>query len=197
MNQHLISEQIPNDGGWHWDRLVNEANDRLNQIGKHGKRAKIKVTPKPGKPISAQFSLSGKQQNLGLNLSLNKNNLIKAEEICTLITSQLVANTFTYDWLDSLLGKSKKPTEKEKVLTCEEMLEQYKIHFFKQRKKDKNPIQSWRVYYHYIEKTLLRHPNEPVNIKIVREAIECTENNTPTRKNHLMGIVSLLKYFQV
>ncbi len=124
--EDLPSEQLPNDGGWHWSRLVNEANDRLNKIGKHGKRAKIKVTPKPGKPISAQFSLNGKQQNPGLNLQLNQKNLIKAEEICTLITSQLVADTFTYDWFNSLLGKNKKPIEKEKPLTCGEMLEQYK-----------------------------------------------------------------------
>ncbi|MDJ0577924.1 MAG: hypothetical protein QNJ65_22540 [Xenococcaceae cyanobacterium MO_234.B1] len=48
----LPSEQIPNDGGWHWHELVNQANQRLSKIGKHGKRAKIKVTPKPDKPIS-------------------------------------------------------------------------------------------------------------------------------------------------
>ncbi len=75
----VVSEQLPNDGGWHWDRLVTEANHRLSQIGKHGKRAKIKVTPKPGKPISAQFSLpSLGQKSYGLDLPLNRNNLVKA-----------------------------------------------------------------------------------------------------------------------
>ncbi len=79
--KNLPSEQLPNDDGWHWDRLVNEANERLGKIGKHGKRAKIKVTPKPGKPISAQFSLPGiGQKSYGLNLQLNKKNLIKAND---------------------------------------------------------------------------------------------------------------------
>jgi len=104
--QNLPSEQIPHDGGWHWHRLVNEANDRLGKIGKHGKRAKIKVIPKPGKPISAQFSLPGQgQKSYGLNLQLDKKNLIRAEEMCSLITSQLVAGTVTEDWFYSVVGK--------------------------------------------------------------------------------------------
>ena len=77
--KNLPSEQIPNDGGWHWNRLIQEANDRLGKIGKHGKRAKIKVIPRPGKPISAQFSLNRQQKQYGLDLSLNRNNLVKAE----------------------------------------------------------------------------------------------------------------------
>ena len=193
--KNLPSEQLPNDGGWHWDRLVREANERLGQIGKHGKRAKIKVTPKPGKPISAQFSLSGKQQNPGLNLPLNKNNLIKAEEICALITGQLVAGTFTHNWLDSLLGKNKKPIEKEKALTCREMLEQYKIHYFKQKKGDKNPEKTWISNYRHITKTFLKYQEKPINLTIIKEAIECTENNTPTREKHLNGLVNLLRHF--
>ena len=192
--KNLKSEQLPNDGGWHWYKLIKEANERLGQIGKHGKRAKIKVTPKPGKPISVQFSLKGKQQNPGLNLPLNKNNLIKAEEICSLITGQLVAGTYTQDWLDSLLGKSK-PIEAKKALTCGEMLEQYKTHYFKQRKTNKTPQSTWAGGYKHIEKIFLRYENKPISLEIIKEAIEATENNTPTRKKHLNGLASLLKYF--
>lgn len=194
--KNLASEQLPNDGGWHWDRLVKEANQRLRQIGKHGKRAKIKVAPKPGKPISVQFSLPGKKQvSYGLNLPLTKNNLVKAEEICHLITTQLVAGRFTEDWFYSLIGKPEKIEEKEKPLTCGEMLEQYKAHYFRQRKNCKNPKRSWKVCYSRVEKTLLKYHDKPINLKIVREAIETTENDTPTRRYLLNGLAALLKYF--
>ena len=197
MNQHLISEQIPNDGGWHWDRLVNEANDRLNQIGKHGKRAKIKVTPKPGKPISAQFSLPGKgQSNYGLDLPLNRNNLIKAEEYCQLITTQLLAGTFTENWLYSLIGKNKKVVSDEtKILTCKKMLKQYKDYFFKQRSNDKNPNTSWKISYRHTEAILNQYENKPITLQIIREIINKTKNNTLVRTNHLNGLTNLLKYF--
>ncbi len=176
--------------------MISEANERLGKIGKHGKRAKIKVTPKPGKPISAQFSLPGiGQKSYGLNLQLNKNNLIKAEELCGLITSQLVAGRFTMDWFYSLVGKVEKVTKPQKPLTCGEMLEEYKAYYFKQRKNNKNPSGSWATYYKHIEKTLLKYEKQVISLKIVRETIECTENNSVNRTKHLMGIVSLLKYF--
>ncbi|MDJ0687694.1 MAG: hypothetical protein QNJ41_04215 [Xenococcaceae cyanobacterium MO_188.B32] len=188
------SEQIPNDGSYQLPRLIDEANERLKQIGKHGKRAIIKVAPKPNKPISAQFSLHGKQTQRGLNLSLNRANLTKAEEICTLITSQLVANTYTDDWLDSLLGKEK-PIEQEKMLTCGEMLEIYKKHYFKQRKKNKAPKSTWLTNYRHIEKVMLFHSNESINLQIIREVIDSTENDTLGRAYHLSGLANLLSYF--
>ena len=197
MNKELKnfpSEQLPNDGGWHWDRLIDEANARLKQIGKHGKRATIKKV-KPGKPMSIQFSLPGEgQQNPGLNMSLTKNNLIEAEKICTLVTSQLVADTFTLDWFYSLVGKPK-PVEQEKTLTCGEMLEQYKAHFFKQRKNAKTPNNVWNTCYRHIEKIFLKYKDSPISLKIVKETIECTPNNTTARKHHLNGLAALLKYF--
>ena len=194
--KNLQSEQLPNDGGWHWSRLVNETNDRLNQIGKHGKRAKIKVTPKPGKPISAQFSLPGVgQKSYGLNLSLNKNGLIKAEEICSLISGQLVAGTFTMDWFYSLIGKVEKTTKPEKPLTCGEMLEQYKAHYFKQRKDDKNPDGAWYNSYHWIEKVFSVHKDKLISVEIIKKIINSTENNTSARTRQLNGLAQLLKHF--
>ena len=190
-----ISEQIPNDGGWHWDRLVREANEQLGKIGKHGKRAKIKVIPKPGKPISVQFSLSGKQKSYGLDLPLNRNNLVKAKEVCTLITSQLLAGTFTEDWLYSLLGKNKKTIEKKRILTCAEMLEQYKTHYFRQRQEDKNPNACWENSYRHTQTVFNQYKNKPITLEVIREVIEKTENNTPTRTFHLNGLGNLLKHF--
>lgn len=196
--ENLPSEQLPNDGGYHWHRLVNETNNRLGKIGEHGKRAKIKVTPKPGKPISAQFKNpeTGKQVSYGLNLSLNKNNLVKAEELCSLITGQLVAGKFTTDWFYSLVGKEDKVTQPEKRITCGEMLEQYKEYFFRQRKNNKASHGSWNNYYKYLERTFLKYEKQVIDLKIIKEVIECTENNSLNRTFHLCGIVNLLKYFE-
>ena len=194
--KNLQSEQLPNDGSWHWSKLVNEANDRLNKIGKHGKRAKIKVTPKPGKPISAQFSLPEiGQKSYGLNLQLNQKNLIKAEETCSLITGQLVAGTFTMDWFYSIVGKSKKVTKPEKPLTCGEMLKQYKTHYLRQKKDKKSPDRNWKKSYKHIEKTFLKNKDSVISLKIIKETIECTENNTPSRTTYLNGLANLLKHF--
>lgn len=193
----LPSEQIPNDGGYHLPRLVKEANDRLKAIGKHGKRATIKVTAKFNKPISAQFSLPDiGQKQYGLDLPLNRNNLVKAEEYCTLITSQLIAGTFTDDWFNKLIGKEHKNEAKnnEIVLTCQQMLEQYKEHYFKQRKDNKTPNHTWNACYRYIELVLSQY-DLPLTLKIIREIVDRTKNNTVNRKYHLNGLASLLKHF--
>ena len=193
----VVSEQIPNDGGWHWDRLVTETNERLHKLGKHGKRAKIKPVRKPGKPLIAQFSVAGQgQKNIGLGLNLSKENLIKAEEYCTHITYRLMDGTFTMDWIYALIGKEHKTSnkQKEKVLTCKEMLEQYKVHYLKERKDEKSPKGSWITSYRHIEKVLIKH-EKPIDSNIIREIIESTDNNTLSRKRHLNGLINLLKYF--
>ncbi|MDJ0681068.1 MAG: hypothetical protein QNJ18_14515 [Xenococcaceae cyanobacterium MO_167.B52] len=192
--KNLPSEQIPNDGGWHWDRLTNEANNRLKAIGRRGKTATIKKV-KPGKAMSVQFSLNGKQQNPGINLSMSRNNLVKAEEICTLITSQLIADRFTMDEFYSLIGKPEKAAKPEKPLTCGEMLEQYKTHYFKQRKNNKSPKGTWIDSYNHLEKTFLKYKNDSFDLKILKETIQCTKNNTIARTRHLNGLANVLKYF--
>ncbi len=184
--ENLPSEWIPNDGGWKWDSLVDQANARLKQIGKHGKRGTIKKNGKikPGKPLVVQFSLPGEGQNsYGLNLPLTEKHLIKAEEICELISGQLVAGTFTMDWFYSLIGKSQRISskEEEKPLTCGEMLEQYKAYYLKQRKDNKNPDSNWMIYYRHTEKIFLKYKDNLVSLKIIKEAIDCTENNSSTR----------------
>ena len=198
--ENLPSEWIPNNGGWKWDSLVDQANARLKQIGKHGKRATIKKNGKikPGKPLVVQFSLPGEGQNsYGLNLPLTEKNLIKAEEICELISGQLVAGTFTMDWFYSLIGKPQRISskEEEKPLTCGEMLEQYKAYYLKQRKDNKNPDSNWMIYYRHTEKIFLKYKDNLVSLKIIKEAIDCTENNSSTRTYTLNGLANLLKYF--
>lgn len=195
-NNSYPSEQIPNDGGYHLPRLVKEANGRLKQIGKHGKRATIKVATKPNSPISLQFRhpIDGQKQ-LGINLQLTIANLAKAEEIAALVTHQLVAGTFTDDWFYKLIGKKNKiDSNKDVPLTCKEMLEQYKAHYLKQRKDNKSTRSNWVNSFRHTEKVLIQY-DKPITLSIVREIIDCTENNSINRTCHLNGLTNLLKHF--
>ena len=90
------SEQLPNDGAYHIKRLVNEANARLKQIGKHGKRASI-VAKKSS--LSLQFTFKdgngNPQKNVGLGgVSVSANGILEAERLAQMVTNQLTANQF-------------------------------------------------------------------------------------------------------
>ena len=190
----LMSEQLPNDGGYHINRLVKEANDRLKQIGKQGKRATI-VAKKTS--LSLQFTLkdgNGRpQKNLGLGgIPASANGVVKAEEIAQLVTGQLVAGTFTLDWFNRLIGKD--TSEQTKQLTCKEMVEQYKEYYFRQREGNKNADYSWYCDCRYIENTF-RSKGIPLSLSIVRQTIDSTKNNSDPRSRVINGLVGLLKYF--
>ena len=190
----LVSEQLPNDGGYHIKRLVDEANGRLKQIGKHGKRATI-VAKKSS--LSLQFTFKdgngNSQKNPGLGaIPMSAGGVAEAEKIAQLVTGQLVAGTFTWDWYNNLIGKD--TSEQNKQLTCREMVEQYKKHYFKQRQGNKNPNKTWYASYRYLE-SILSNSDKPLTLPLIRQIVENTGNNTDTRKYTLNGLVSFLKYF--
>ena len=190
----LVSEQMPNDGGYHVKRLVNEANDRLKQIGKQGKRATI-VAKKSS--LTLQFTFkdgNGRpQKNVGLGaISLSANGILEAEKIAQMVTNQLVANQFTWDWFHNLIGKD--TSEQNKQLTCKEMVEQFKKHYFKQRKSNKNPSAGWYQRNQAIEDTI-GELDKPLSLSLVRQIVEAKDNNSVTRLKLLEGLVEFLKYF--
>ena len=190
----LISEQIPNDGGYHIKWLVDEANGRLKQIGKQGKRATI-VAKKTS--LSLQFSFkdgNGRpQKNVGLGaISVSPNGILEAEKLAQMVTNQLVANQFTWDWFNALIGKD--TSEQNKQLTCKEMVEQYKKHYFKQRKDNKNVKQSWYARCQAIE-DVIGEIDKPLTLSLLKQIIETKENNTNARKVVIQGLIGLLKYF--
>ncbi len=191
-SKHLKSEQLPNDGGWHIDRLMTEANERLGRIGQHGKRAKIRKTKSN---LQLQFSWNGKQKAWSLNLGLSPKNIEKAEEYAAIVTGQLVAGTFTPEWFDSLIGKPVKTTEEEQ-LTCHQMLEEYKSHFFKQKKGIKRPANAWYQNCGHLEGVLQNNKNVFTQATI-RKTIESTPSNSYTRKYTLNGLSNFLKYFNL
>ena len=192
--KNLVSKQHTNDGGYHIKRLVNEANSRLKQEGKQGKRATIVVKKTS---LSLQFTFhdgnGNPQKNVGLGgILVSPNGILEAEKIARLVTAQLMVNTFTWDWFYALIGK---PTsEQNKQLTCKEMVKQYKEHFLKQRKENKNPENNWYRSCRYIEK-ILGSLNKPLSLSLVRQIAESTDNNTDARKDTLNGLVGFLKYF--
>lgn len=190
----LVSEQLPNDGSYHIDRLVKEANNRLKQTGRQGKRATI-VTKKTS--LTLQFTLhdgnGNSQKNVGLGaIPVSAKGIEKAEEIATLVTGQLLAGTFTWDWFYQLIGKD--TSEKSKQLTCKEMLEQFKKHYFKQRKNNKYPEKSWYERCRRLEE-VISELNKPLSLALIREVIEGTENNTEGRTRTISGLVEFLRYF--
>jgi|GEM_PF-3585464 len=120
----LVSKQHTNDGGYHIKRLVDEANGRLKQIGRQGKRATI-VAKKSS--LSLQFTFkdgNGRaQKNPGLGgIPVNPDGILEAEKIAQMVTNQLVVNQFTWGWFNSLIGKD--TSEQNKQLTCREMVEE-------------------------------------------------------------------------
>ena len=190
----LVSEQRPNDGGYHIKRLVNEANERLKQIGRQGKRATI-VAKKTS--LSLQFTFKDgegrSQKNVGLGaIPVSANGILEAEKIAQMVTNQLVANQFTWGWFHSLIGKD--TSEQNKQLTCKEMLEQFKNHFFKQRQGNKSPSDNWYSSSRHIEK-VLKGVDKPMSLSLVRQIIEATSNNSVTRVKTLNGLAAFLKYF--
>ncbi len=189
----LVSEQLPNDGGYHVKRLVNEANGRLKQVGKQGKRATI-VAKKTS--LTLQFTFDDgdgrSQKNVGLGaISLSPKGILEAEKIAEMVTHQLVANTFNWDWFNALIGKN--TSKKTQVQTCKEMVEQYKEHFLRQRKDNKAPEKSWYDRCAKFEK-VLGNLDKPLSLALIREVIESTDNNSSTRERTIGGLVEFLKY---
>ena len=193
--EKLTSEQLPNDGSFHVKRLLNEANGRLNQIGARGKRATI-VAKKTS--LSLQFTFKdGKttQKNVGLgSIPVSAKGIEEAEKLAQMVTNQLMANQFNWDWFNNLIGKT--APEQNKQLTCKEMLEAYKKHYFKQGKNNKNPEGNWYKSSRHIDK-VLNKLNKPLSLAVVRQIVEATENNTDARQKTLNGLVAFLKYFEI
>ena len=191
----LVSEQLPNDGTYHVKRLVNEANDRLKQIGRQGKRATI-VAKKSS--LSLQFTLTDeqgkKQRNVGLGaIPVSAKGILEAEAIARSVTNRLVAGKFDWDWFNDLIGKD--TSEKTQVLTCKEMVEVYKKHYFKQRQSNKAVEESWYKRCKSIEEVLLSNENKCLSSSLVRQIVESKNNNSNARTKVINGLVEFLKYF--
>jgi hypothetical protein len=149
--------------------------------------------------LSLQFSFNdgngNPQKNVGLGaIPSSPKGIEEAERVASMVTNQLAANTFTWDWFNALIGKD--TSEKIKVLTGKEILEEYKKHYFKQRKDNKSPETSWYSSCRHIEK-VLADLDKPLSLLLIRQIVDLTENNSVTRTQTLNGLVGLLKYFDI
>ena len=192
----LVSEQLPNDGGYHIPQLVEAANARLKQIGRQGKRATIAA--KNGS-LTIRFTYhDGKdnsQKNLGLGaIGASPKGILEAERIAGLVTGQLMAGRFDLTWFNQQIGKD--TSEQTKQLTCKEMLEQYKKHYFKQRKHNKTPENGWYKMYSRLEKAAAVD-NKPLSSSLIKQTIESTKSNSASRKEVLNGLTNLLGFFEI
>lgn len=192
----LVSEQLPNDGAYPIKRLVKESNERLRQIGRQGKRATI-VAKKSS--LSLQFTFKDgngrSQKNVGLGaISVNARGIAEAESIAEKVTYQLVSGTFNWEWFNQQIGKPS--PQRTKQLTCKQMVEQYKKHYFKQREGNKTVKSGWYKSCKHIEITL-GDLDKPLSLSLIRKIIECTSNNSVIRIKSINGLVAFLKYFDV
>ena len=190
----LVSERLPNDGTYHIKRLVDEANARLKQIGRQGKRATI-VAKKSS--LTLQFTFkdgNGRpQKNVGLGaIPVSTNGILEAENIARMVTTRLVAGKFTWNWFNETIGKD--TSEQAKQLTCREMVEQYKKHYFRQRANNKTPKSSWYNECRHLEK-ILSEPERSLSLNTIRVIVDLSKNNSRCRKRLLNGLVGFLKYF--
>ncbi|MDJ0692625.1 MAG: hypothetical protein QNJ41_29610 [Xenococcaceae cyanobacterium MO_188.B32] len=192
MNKKLISEQLPYDGSFQMHKILESANERLGKLGKHGKRCKLKLA---SNKVVLQFSFESKQRQKSNDWSFTRQGISEAEKIATMVTSQLTANQFSMEWLDSLLGK-KKTTANKKELTCAEMIAEYKEYWLKENKSLKRPETAWYSRFIHVEK-IFSQSNKPLSIQTMRQAIEATDKNTFTRTFTLQALRLLLDYFSV
>jgi integrase len=188
----FVSENLPNDGDYHIYRLLDQANERLGQLGKHSKRAKLK---RSGNSVVLQFSFQGKQQQKGCNCSFNKRGIAEAERIAGLVTAQLSASSFNWDWYYGLVGK--KSTEEDKPRkTCKHLIAEYRAYWFKENKGLKKADIAWYNRFKYVEKVMSQE-NDSLSASIVRQIIERTQNNSTVRTRTLQALTSLFEYFEL
>lgn len=185
-HQDLQSEQLPTDGSYLMRQELNKANERLKAKGKHGKTCTI--TAKKDN-LSYQFNFGG-QKNRGSGLKLNKQGIVDAERIAGIISAQLEANRFSWEWLDGLLGKK---VETEKVKTCHEMITEFKTHWFRENKSFKNPDSRWYARFRHLDEVLLDN-QDALSIKVVREIATKAKNNTSVRTLTLQALNLLVQY---
>jgi integrase len=187
----LISEQLPSDGGFHLHKLLKDANERLGKLGKHGKRAKLKQS---GNSITLQFNFHG-QKNPGCGCSFTKRGIQDAERIAELVTNQLSANSFTWDWFNALVGKEVK-TEKEEKPTCKQLIIEYQTHWLKENKQLKNPLSCWQRRFRHLERVMGNDDTQLTSFTI-KQIVEKTENNSPNRTYTLQALLMFLDYFDI
>jgi len=188
----LISEALLSDGSFHLHTVLKEANERLGKLGKHGKRAKLKQS---GKSITLQFNYNG-QKNPGCGCSFTKKGIIEAVKIAELVTNQLSANSFNWEWFNALIGKEITTELQQQKPTCKQLITEYKAHWLRENKKLKNPESSWYKRFKHIEQ-VMNSIDTDLSSSVIRQIVESTENNTPSRTYVLQALSVLLGYFDV
>ncbi|MBE9169117.1 hypothetical protein IQ238_16865 [Pleurocapsales cyanobacterium LEGE 06147] len=188
----LLSENLPNDGSYHIYRLLEKANERLSQLGKHGKRAKLKQS---GNSVALQFNFHGQQQK-GCGCSFSNKGIAEAERLAALVTNQLSAESFTWDWYYSLIGKKAVPKDDKQQKTCKQLITEYKSYWFKESKKLKKADTAWYNRFKYVEKVMSQE-NSSLSTAIVRQIIEKTNNDSTVRTRTLQALTSLFEHFDI
>ncbi|MEC4892887.1 MAG: hypothetical protein SAQ54_07770 [Oscillatoria sp. PMC 1050.18] len=162
MSKTIKPSEVHKDGSYKIPHLVDEANERLTQIGKYGSTAKLVI--KKG-TLQIQYShptllgSNGKAKRMsvtnswgGASTPINTRHLVEAESVATKITQALTSGTYSDEWKDELIGRKPKARQQsttttvtEQKLTFHDVWEVINRDWEGRKKKLKNPDS---IYYH-------------------------------------------------
>jgi integrase len=191
---NLISEQLPNDGGFYLHTLMSEINQELDKFGEHGKTCKLKKT---GNSITLQFYWQGGQRNKGCKCNFTKQGIEKAAKIARQVTSQLMANSFSFEWYDRLLGKEiKSPIDNRTTREASDLLSEYKAYWYREHSDLKSPDRQWYAAYGHLE-SITANCTQCFDESILRQTIERSSPNSSARNYLLNGLKNFCDYFSL
>ncbi|MGL5874025.1 MAG: hypothetical protein ACRC2R_16925 [Xenococcaceae cyanobacterium] len=185
----FISGQFSTDGSFYLTQTLDEVNMRLKKDGRHGKTCQLK---RSGHSITLQFNFQG-QKERGCGCKFTAKGIERAEQIAKLVTTQLIADNFSFDWYDRLLKKNKK-IEKIENLSFTKELEEYKKNWFKEKQKIKYPQRQWRLNHHWLEKVAQENDN-PFDENTIKKIVDLTIPDSPSRRNALNTLYNFCDYF--
>ncbi|MEC4893917.1 MAG: hypothetical protein SAQ54_12985 [Oscillatoria sp. PMC 1050.18] len=130
MSKTIKPSEVHKDGSYKIPHLVDEANERLTQIGKYGSTAKLVI--KKG-TLQIQYShptllgSNGKAKRMsvtnswgGASTPINTRHLVEAESVATKITQALTSGTYSDEWKDELIGRKPKARQQSTTTTVTE-----------------------------------------------------------------------------
>lgn len=186
----LISEQLLHDGGYHLPKMLHDANERLKKDGVYGKTCQLK---RSGNSVTIQFHFQ-KQENKGCGCQYTAKGIERAEQIARLVTSQLIADNFTWDWFYRAIGK-KDRLASQQPKTMKALLDEYKKHWFKENSNLKNPQGQWYMSYFHLES--VAQDENHLNESIVKKIVSRTKPNSHVRSKTLNALVNFCQFFEI
>lgn len=113
-----------------------------------------------------------------------------------MVTSQLIADNFSWDWYDRIIGKKKKAIVPLAPKSCKELFEDFKKHWFRENQGQKNSHKQWYGNFRHIE-AICKDENGCFDSSIIKKIIDNTCANSATRTKTINALLNLLDYCEI